>query len=143
MPEKADMVESVTTLPAVKRHIVSFDANGQSIYINSPPQQYFLYPDIAGVSRSYAVESVPAKLGKEQDVKGYLSDDGPTSWKSPQIASRQGANLLIMDILPGGVGQMHRTVSLDFSICVAGEIDHELDSGEKVRLRPGVMGGRF
>jgi len=32
---------------------------------------------------------------------------------------------------------MHRTVSIDFSICVLGSIDMELDSGERVNLRPG------
>ena len=32
---------------------------------------------------------------------------------------------------------MHRTVSIDFSICIMGGIDHELDSGEKVCLRLG------
>ncbi|EEU33623.1 uncharacterized protein NECHADRAFT_9911, partial [Fusarium vanettenii 77-13-4] len=31
----------------------------------------------------------------------------------------------------------HRTLSFDISICVIGEADHELDSGEKVRLLAG------
>ncbi|KAH8801358.1 hypothetical protein F5884DRAFT_862057 [Xylogone sp. PMI_703] len=137
MPDKVDTVESISELPPVKTHIASFDANGKSIYISSPPQQYFVYPNVAGVSRSYSVESIPAKLAKEGDAKGYLSNDGPTSWTLPHIASREGANLFVTDILPGAVSQMHRTVSLDFAICIAGELDHELDSGERVRLNPG------
>lgn len=33
---------------------------------------------------------------------------------------------------------MHRTVSIDYSICVIGHIRMELDGGEVVELFPGV-----
>ncbi|KAJ9615709.1 hypothetical protein H2200_001786 [Cladophialophora chaetospira] len=161
MPE---MVEKVVDLPAVKRYIASHDANGKSVYVDSPPQQYFGVPGVGGLARSYSVATVPSKLGDDDDLKAYLSKEGVTSWTTPSIVTPNGANLLVVDLAPGGVSAMHRTVSIDFSICVLGEIDREfptsirlycvdtngllsvadllervdeLDGGDKVRLRPG------
>lgn len=91
------------------------------------------------MARSHAVGSVPANLTDDADIKAYQAEEGVTSYKRGEIVLPQpGANLLIIDIEPGGVSTMHRTVSVDFSICCIGEIDHELDGGEKVRLYPGV-----
>jgi hypothetical protein len=106
-------------------------------YVDAPPQRY-LPVAVGGVARSFSVGSAPAKLADDEDVKAYLSPGGKTSWTQPNIVTPGGANLLVVDLAPGGVSQMHRTVSIDFSICTNGEIDHELDGGETVRLRPGV-----
>ncbi|OCT49305.1 cupin domain-containing protein [Cladophialophora carrionii] len=146
-------VESVTTLPAVKRYIATHDAHGKSVYFDSPPQQYYPVPGAGGLARSYSVATVPSKLENDEDLKAYLGKEGPTSWTSPNIVTPGGANLLIVDLSPGGKSFMHQTVSIDFSVCVVGEIDRshlqfeamltlpahadELDNGEKVRLRPG------
>ena len=134
----AERVESITTLSPCKRYIATHDANGKSVYTESPPQQYAPVPNVGGVARSYSVSSVPAKLTGDEDMKAYLSKEGLTSWTQPAIVTPMGANLLVVDLASGGVSMMHRTVSIDFSICTNGEIDHELDGGQKVRLRPGV-----
>ncbi|EXJ78361.1 hypothetical protein A1O3_09522 [Capronia epimyces CBS 606.96] len=133
----AERVENVTSLPPCKRHITTHDAAGKSVYYGvSPPQQYALVGD-GGLARSYSVALVPAKLASDEDLKGYLSADGITSWTQSSIVTPAGANLLVVDLAPGASTHMHRTVSIDFSICTVGEIDHELDSGQVVRLRPG------
>jgi len=136
------MVPSVTNLPPCKRHITTHDADGKSIYYtDSPPQSYFQIPSSGGLARSYSVSSVPAKLAGDADVNAYLSADasGPTSHKRGEIVPPvPGANLLVVDLVPGGMSMMHQTVSIDYSICVIGQIDHELDGGETVRLQPGV-----
>ncbi|KIX01727.1 uncharacterized protein Z518_09453 [Rhinocladiella mackenziei CBS 650.93] len=130
-------LESVTSLPSCKRYIATHDANGKSVYADSPPQQYMPIGDDGGLARSYSVPAVPAKLENDVDVKAYLSKDGITSWTQPSIVTPGGANLLVVDLKPGAMSMMHQTVSIDFSICTIGEIDHELDGGQKVRLRPG------
>lgn len=71
------------------------------------------------------------------DIRAYCQANGRTSFKKTNIVPTEpGANLLVVDLEPDGT--MHRTISIDFSICCIGEIDHELDGGEKVRLHPGV-----
>ena len=98
------------------------------------------------MARSYAVPSVPVpNMVDDADVAEYLSTDPhvSTSYLRREIVQGNGtgANLLVVDIAPGGESQMHRTVSLDFSVCVAGRIWCELDSGERVELGPGVSLG--
>lgn len=121
-----------------KRYIATHDKDGKSVYAESPEQIFNAVPNVGGMARSYAVNSVPANLTNDADVQAYKSHDGPTSHTQRNIVVEPGANLVVVDLEPGGMSTMHRTVSIDFSICCVGEIDHELDSGEKVRLYPGV-----
>lgn len=126
-------------LAPCKRYIATHDAAGKSIYTESPEQHFNVTPGFGGLARSFSVDSVPANLTDEADIKAYKAETGPTSYKRREIVNPQpGANLLVIDLEPGAQSAMHRTVSIDFSICVQGEIDHELDGGEKVRLHPGV-----
>jgi len=134
-------------LPPNKRYIATHDANGKSVYAPSPEQEY--RPAGSGlIARSYSA-NVPAKLEGEEDMKAYLA--GPESVNSvqrseivvpPEDGKNIGSNLVVVDLNPGGFSALHRTVSIDYSICVIGTIIHELDSGERVTLKPGV-GGLF
>lgn len=134
-------------LPSCNRHIATHDSNGKSVYVSSPPPQHY-HPSetLGGYARSYSVANIPAVLQGDGDVKDYLSSDSGsvTGFQRPELVlpsengKNNGANCLVIDIKPGGYSAMHRTVSIDFSICVIGTILHELDSGERVVLKPGV-----
>lgn len=136
-------VEKPTTLPPVHRYITSHRPDGTSTVLSSPDQLYRGAPGVLGVSRSYAVESVPAKLDASQDVEKYMSEDtesNPTSRRLLDIvaSNQRGVVMTVVDFGPGQSSSMHQTVSIDFSICVIGAIDCELDSGEIVHLNAGV-----
>lgn len=133
----SDITDFVPNLPPVARHITSHNLQGQSIHISAPPQRYVNIPGTGGFARSYSVTAVPANLQDDKDLSDYTRDEGVASWSSPAIVTPSGVNLMIVDLEPGGSSAMHQTVSIDFSVCVLGQIDHELDSGEKVRLNPG------
>lgn len=125
-------------LKPCKRYICTHDSNGKSVYAESPDQVFNVRPGVGGVARSFSVNSVPANLTDDADVKAYRATEGPTSYTRQEIVNPEpGANLLVIDLEPGAASAMHQTVSIDFSICVQGEIDHELDNGETVRLYPG------
>ncbi|KAK3052191.1 hypothetical protein LTR09_006783 [Extremus antarcticus] len=129
---------AVEGLPPCKRYIATHDSNGISVYADSPEQVFNGIPGGGGVARSYSVSSVPANLTNDEDVKAYRAEEGATSYTRREIVNPEpGANLLVIDLAPGAISAMHRTVSIDFSICVIGTIDHEVDSGDKVRLYPG------
>jgi quercetin dioxygenase-like cupin family protein len=132
--------ENVVSLPPNRRYICTHDASGASIVHSSPPQLYRGRPGVGGVARSYATASAPTVLKDDVDVSAYLSTSGPASHKGTDIVvpTGQGANLVVVDIAPGGQSQMHRTVSIDFSICVIGHVCMELDGGQKLELKPGV-----
>ncbi|KAI5357606.1 Putative rmlC-like cupin domain superfamily, rmlC-like jelly roll protein [Septoria linicola] len=124
---------AVAGLRPCKRYIATHNGDGKSVYAEAPEQVFS-----GAMARSYSINSVPAVLEDDVDVKAYKAETGVTSYRTPGIVPPQpGANLVVVDLAPGAQSLMHRTVSIDFSICVIGEIDHELDGGEKVRLYPG------
>lgn len=130
---------SGTNLRPNKRYITTHDANGKSIYAESPDQEFNLTEGFGGVARSFALEGVPAIFTDEADVKNYKGSDSTASYRKRDIViPGGGVHLVVVDIDPEGESPMHRTVSIDFSICVVGEIHHELDGGETVKLLPGV-----
>jgi hypothetical protein len=124
-------------LPECKRYITTVLSDGTSVHKPFSPLSCFDLPGTGTASRSYSVKSIPAQLQGEEDVKAYESNDGIASYKATNIVS-PGANLTVVNFQPGGASPMHKTPSLDFSICVLGRIDHVLDSGEVIRLNPGV-----
>lgn len=90
------------------------------------------------MARSFSIQSVPAVLESDADVRAFEDGSGKSSQKRRDIAVPNGVNLNVLDLQPGGVTDFHQTVSIDFSVCAIGSIDHELDSGEVVHLNPGV-----
>lgn len=144
-----------TTAPTPhKRYITTHDpVTGKSVYVDASDEKSMRINTPFGTAvRSYATASLPAQLADDKDVKAYKATEGIASHTAPEIvipeerpgetnqgqAAASGANLIVLDFVPGSVGHWHRTVSLDFSICIEGEIEHELDGGEKVVLLPGV-----
>lgn len=136
----AERVDQVTTLPPYKRHVATLNAQGKSVYVDCLAPQYIpLSPALnAGYARTYAVAQVPTKLQDDQDLKAYTSLDASTSWTQPYVVVPDGVTLFVTELGPGASSPMHRTVSIDFAICTNGEVEHELDSGETVRLKAGV-----
>lgn len=118
-------------LPPNRRYIATHDAEGKSVYADSPDQVFRGAASAGYMARSYSVATVPAVLANEADIKAYTA--GPKNVASFQRSEivvptengkNNGANLLVVDLVPGGFSQMHRTVSIDFSICVIGSIVH-------------------
>ncbi|KAF2256662.1 hypothetical protein BU26DRAFT_414936 [Trematosphaeria pertusa] len=134
-----DWTETVTDLPPNKRYICTHDKDGKSVVHSSPPQLYHGRGGVGGMARSFATATIPATLANDADVSAYLSSTGATSHLGTDIIvpTQRGANLVVVDMAPGGQSQMHRTVSIDFSICVIGYVRMELDGGEMLDLRPG------
>ncbi|KAL6366193.1 hypothetical protein LRP88_00290 [Fusarium phalaenopsidis] len=114
----------------IKRYITGHDHEiGESIYVDAPELHYFPVPGFGTAARSYATAKLAPDLADDEDLKAHLSHDS--------VMELGGANVVNLDLDPGAVGHMHRTVSLDISTCVMGEVYHELDSGQKVLLRAG------
>lgn len=136
-------------LPPCNRHIATHDANGKSVYAEHKDQTFGPVGDAGFFARSWSVANIPAKLDNDEDMKAYFAGpESVTSFQRPEIVvppeggKNNGANLVVVDLNPGKCSVMHQTVSIDYSICVIGTIIHELDSGERVTLKPGVCHGR-
>lgn len=125
----------------VSRHITTLDAQGNSVFV---PDEDILYCDRGGyaVSWVYSTADFPVNMAENKDVNGFLSRD-PASPNSvvhtgSRIVNGSGITFNTTNFGPGTETVMHRTVSLDFVILIEGELELELDSGEKTLLKPGV-----
>ena len=132
-------------LPPCKRHIATHNADGKSVHAESPDMPFNAIGPAGFMARSWSVANIPAKLGNDEDIKAYFAGpESVTSFQRPEIVvppeggKNNGVNLVVFDLNPGACTVMHQTVSIDFSICTIGSVIHELDSGERVTLKPGV-----
>ncbi|VUC26980.1 unnamed protein product [Clonostachys rosea] len=134
----------------VRRYITGHDpSTGQSIYLDVPELMYSPVPGFGEASRSFATTQLPASLEGDSDLKAYLSKDTTASAARGEIiipagdsvwcpeTALGGVNVVNLSIDPGAVGHMHRTISLDISTCIEGEVIHELDSGQRILLKSG------
>jgi len=123
-------------LRPIKRIITSHDpANRCAIFSSSIPETlpWQELADGARFSLGYATSTFPADLSDNKDIstyETYLS-------QLPGIAIPGGTVLRYVDMRPGALSPMHRTVSLDYGVVLEGEVELVLDSGEVRLLKRG------
>ncbi|KAI6367770.1 hypothetical protein MCOR25_004846 [Pyricularia grisea] len=84
-------------------------------------------------SQCFITTAFPAKLAGGADIAAYsefLSSP-------PGLVVNSGTVLRYVDMEPGHVSPMHRTLSLDYGIVIEGEVDLILDSGEERPMKRG------
>lgn len=123
-----------------KRYLTTLDASGRSVLVQDTALAF--RPLANGtVARAYALASVPASIANNVDLESFLSPDSNQNEASHAGLATSLPNGVIMtyfEIGPGAETVLHRTVSVDFSMLIEGQLEMELDSGQKVHLKPGV-----
>ncbi|MEO7383715.1 MAG: cupin domain-containing protein [Novosphingobium sp.] len=113
--------------PPIRRIVTGHDDAGRAIIQSD---EAFRSDPIAGGDAEFALVwttgSVPADNNDETD--GRSRDAG--------LTLNQGSVLRIVDFVPGGMSQMHRTNSIDYGIVLEGEIELEVDGGVKTVIGP-------
>ncbi|KAJ6127569.1 hypothetical protein N7523_003181 [Penicillium sp. IBT 18751x] len=130
MPDKV-----AKNLRPLNRYITTHNDAGQAIFSSTlsevmPVQRL---PDSADFSLAYTSDHFPAQLNNESDIteyNKYLSSP-------PGITISTGTVCRIVDMQPGALSPMHRTVSLDYGVVLEGEVELVLDSGETRLLKRG------
>lgn len=123
-------------LRPIKRLITTHDADGKSVLSNALDEKVPLESINDGdvfFSLPYVTEQFPVDMRDDKDIKNYtkyLTD-------APGLVNNTGSVVRIVDMCPGHLSPMHRTVSLDLGIVLEGEVDLVLDSGETRRMLPG------
>lgn len=124
-------------LPVQCRVITGHDAEGQSVFDDSVPKETVfeaLSSDL-DVSLTYMTTAAPENLNDENDISRYIAQQND---KHPSLTIPGGLILRTCNFAPGTTTAMHRTISIDFGIVVAGEVELILDSGE-TRLLKGEL----
>ncbi|GLI79183.1 hypothetical protein PoHVEF18_007511 [Penicillium ochrochloron] len=122
-------------LRPLNRYITTHNADGKAIFSRTLSEEMPLQhiPDGADFSLAYTSDHFPAQLNNDADINeyaGYLA--------SPPGITISGGNVCrIVDVQPGSLSPMHRTVSLDYGVVLEGEVELVLDSGETRVLKRG------
>ena len=122
------------SLPSISRYITTHSASGKSRFDETiPPKALWRHVPEASFFLAYTTKSFPVTIGDDADL-----DDYTNAFASPPKVTVSGGTVLrVMDIGPGVSSPMHRTVSLDYSIVLEGEVELELDSTETMIMRRG------
>lgn len=123
-----------TTLPPQARYITSHDAMGKSIFDSTVPEQaaFEAFSSDMDYFLAYMTTKAPEDLTSNQDLRRYRTQ---LEGSHPPITIPGGLILRVCNFAPGSVTAMHRTISIDFGIVVAGEVELVLDSGETRLLK--------
>ncbi|ORY19321.1 hypothetical protein BCR34DRAFT_552905 [Clohesyomyces aquaticus] len=126
---------STNNLPALKRFITTHDDSGKAVFSSAVPEENTfksIGPD-AAFALGYTTKEFPVDLNKDKDLDTYQSFLS----NPPGIVVSKGTVLRFVDVGPGHVSPMHRTVSLDYGVVIEGDIELILDSGETRRMGRG------
>lgn len=125
-------------LRPLRRHITTHDKNGKAVFYEDESEQIIpIVPpsnlEKAGLHVHYHTRGFPVDFSEDKDLKRYL--------ESPQnipLVNEDGSVCRIVDLGPGQQSPMHRTVSLDYGVVLAGEVDLVLEDWNGPTRRMGV-----
>ncbi|KAL2811700.1 hypothetical protein BJX63DRAFT_272049 [Aspergillus granulosus] len=125
------------TLRPLARYITTHNDSGQAIFSTTLSEKMPVapIPDGADFSLAYTTSTYPASISSESDIQSYASYLEPGA--SPGLVISSGSVCRIVDMRPGALSPMHRTVSLDYGVVLEGVVELVLDSGETRTLHRG------
>ena len=119
-----------TVLPAspLRRIVTTHDSSGKAIIMHDglAPQRVLRPRGNVG-TLVWGSDAMPAEIWSAEDFGLRDNEIEPPP---------QGSWFRIIDY-PPGPGRMHRTDSVDYIVCMSGEIDMELDDGAMVHFKAG------
>ncbi|EXJ55488.1 hypothetical protein A1O7_08415 [Cladophialophora yegresii CBS 114405] len=144
-------MSGVQGLPTFTRHITTHNADGIAIFETSDPAKST--PSNSSGAGSLAAEPTWSNFPTSAFGLGYATDHMPPDFNGngdlatfnkyqeqhPGVVIKGGSVFRAVDMAPGATSPMHRTVSIDYGVILEGEIELELDSGEKRLLKRGDM----
>ncbi|BCR87786.1 cupin domain-containing protein [Aspergillus chevalieri] len=124
-------------LPYIRRYITTHSKDGEAIFLSLTQVPDYIPSKPAGedgeIALLYTTSTTPVDLTDEGDVADY--DDFLHT--PPGLTTSQGTVMRTIDLRPGKISPMHRTVSLDYGVVLEGEVELILDSGQSRVLRRG------
>lgn len=106
--------------PNIRRVVTGHDAHGRSVVISDAPLTEHRFPSESMISTHvWATGQAPADMRIEDDGRNGLRGTVPACG---------GTRIGVLDIAPrGAVGFPHRTDTIDYVICIKGEVEMHLD----------------
>ena len=118
--------------PPIRRVVTGHDAAGRAIVAMDGPATNHKWPDegrAAGIVSTliWSTDECPAEIRSEEDYGARIIPTQPPA---------MGSRFCVIDFQPGNIAHMHRTDSVDYVMCLSGEIDMDMDEST-VTMRTG------
>jgi quercetin dioxygenase-like cupin family protein len=111
------------------RRIVTGHRDGKAVVWkdDTPKNSFSRVPGLTS-TLVWSTDATPADYSRDEDMgERKLGIQPPPG----------GSRFSVLELEPGNAAFMHRTDSVDYVICLAGEIEMDMDSGETVKMRAG------
>jgi len=121
--------------PNIHRVVTGHSKEGKSIVIRDEVQQPFFWNPkvLTAVTDFYRTSEHPANLDCEVKTDEWVDEIK----ENPEVISANGSTFRVLDMPPGTVVPMHRTISVDYAIMAKGTLTLVLEGGETRLLKQG------
>lgn len=130
--------ESQCPLPPPQRFISTHTSDGKSVFYTEIPSEIPCQPirDDLEFYLAWTTSTFPVDIENDADIRRYRAFLDGTK---PGITNKGGSVLRVCNFAPRSKMEppMHRTISVDFGIVTAGEIESVMDSGESRLMKTG------
>jgi quercetin dioxygenase-like cupin family protein len=115
--------------PKFRRIVTGHDANGKpTILIDGDAANHKFPSEKISSTLMWSTDRSPTQLFGEEDEGNRILGSAPPA---------NGSRFTMMEFLPGNAAHLHQTDTVDYVICMTGEIDMFLDETRYVTLRAG------
>jgi quercetin dioxygenase-like cupin family protein len=116
-------------LPKFRRIVTGHDASGDpTIWIDGDATNHKFPSEKISSTLMWSTDSTPTHLCGEDDEGNRILGSSPPL---------NGSRFTMMEFQPGNEAHLHRTDTVDYVICIAGEIDMFIDDTQFVTVRAG------
>lgn len=123
----ADQTER--TEPTFRRVVTGHDANGTPvIWMDGKATNHKFPSEKISSTLMWSTDESPTQIFSDEDEGARLLGSAPPA---------NGSRFTMMEFQPGNTAHLHRTDTVDYVICVTGEIDMFLDDTQFITLRAG------
>ncbi|MCJ1472609.1 hypothetical protein MMC13_001258 [Lambiella insularis] len=128
--------KSISGLAAPRRFITTHKEDGTSVFMTAVPEKLDVQPVSPTVQfyLPYVTSTFPIDMGGDADIAAYRPF---IQGASTGLVNKGGSVFRVCNFAPGSITGMHRTLSLDYGIVIAGEVECVLDSGESRLMKVG------
>ena len=123
-------------LRPIKRLVTTHNDQGLAVFSSALGEENERKPlpgGDAAFALGYTTKGFPVELSNDDDIETFK----PYLDNAPGIVVSDGTVLRFVDMAPGHLSPMHRTVSLDYGVVIEGDIELVLDSGETRPMKRG------
>ena len=116
-------------LPKFRRVVTGHDTNGKSmIWIDGDATNHKFPNEKISSTLMWSTDASPTRIFGDQDEGARIIGSAPPL---------NGSRFTMMEFQPGNEASLHQTDTVDYVICIAGEIDMFFDDSQFITLRAG------